>query len=165
MYNHERAVATRCDGGSFYPVFNSSSVRHHALLLIPNTGTPIHPLTGFKYILPEGYAALSLLQTTEEVNRETASSIYHDSMGIDEEDDSDENGACHMVPSVKRKPPGKNWTAVHSSPSITLWGHDTAPTRVDPGRRALDFLTVADKVHTPVTPEQVAEKLRLIQAQ
>ena len=123
-------------------------------------------LVGYKYDLPEGYTALSLVLSAEEAIKESASPFYRDAEQDENDDgDSDDNTggkASRRRINAKQHPPGKRWTAMHSSPSITLWGHDAPPTRADPGRRALDFLLVASRVHATVTPEQVAEKLQLI---
>ncbi len=88
------------------------------------TSQPVSSLTGSVFRLPEGYKMLVLVEQST-----TGSS------------QQDHNDCGDAEPKA-----GGSWTASHSMDQVTLWGHDQAPHKSDTWRRALEFLSVAQKV-------------------
>ncbi|GAX74488.1 hypothetical protein CEUSTIGMA_g1937.t1 [Chlamydomonas eustigma] len=126
-------------------------------------------LKGHRYELPKDYYAFSLVQVADqnvgrgqlEDDSDQMAASYNDT--TDMVDDQSAHWEQERL-SRHHEVRGKSWKAKHRTGSIMLWGHDVAPSKTDAGRRCLDFLSVAQKVHAPISKEAVEAQLRILEA-
>ena len=137
---------------------------------VPDIQMPEPP--GLQYDLPDGYVVLSLAQQKAplELPASTSSAYapYEDDCDDDDCGDDEDGGGGRRPPLQKQKKQGesasgKHWAAVSSARSITMWGHDVAPSKADPARKTLDYLSVAGAVHAAVSREQVMQQMSAMQ--
>eukprot|EP00955_Chlamydomonas_euryale_P052187 355086-Chlamydomonas_euryale.AAC.4 len=61
-------------------------------------------------------------------------------------------------------PAGKHWAATCTFSRLAVWGHDVPPSKSDPGRKALEFLTTASRAHAYADLQEVEDQLRMLTA-
>ena len=120
-------------------------------------------MKGQNISLPQGYIGLVIQQ--QEGNQAGAGgegvrrSAHDDDDELNEEGISGQGRGQGDMQQQQQQQPGKRWSATRSFSSINLWGHDTLPTRSDPSRRVMDYLSFASKVQKTVTADKVAAEM------
>lgn len=52
------------------------------------------------------------------------------------------------------------WSFVSFFDNFTYWNHDATPTKTDPLRKVVDWLELSQKLHCPITADQIQAKIQ-----